>query len=209
MKKKTRILIVDDHFTARVGLRVPLDAEPDLEVVAEAQNAAEAFTLFAQHRPDVVILDYKLPDLSGVQALEKLRLDFPDARVLMLTVFDGEEDIHRAILAGATGYLTKSAGLRDLLGAVRAVAKGEKHFPPEIAAKIKARDQREPLIPREEEILRHLVRGRSNKEIADAMRLSLGTIALHVSKILDKLGAADRTRAATLAIERGIVRLGE
>lgn len=208
MNPAIRILIVDDHFTARIGLRVPLEAEPDLKVIAEAQNAAEARELYRQHLPQVVIMDYKLPDLTGVEATARIRAEFPAARILMLTVFDGEEDIHRAVSAGALGYLTKSAGLAELLLAVRTVARGEAYFPPEVSARLNSRRQRDPLIPREEEILRHLVRGRSNKEIAQAMNLSLGTIALHVSRILEKLGAVDRTRAATLAIERGIVRLG-
>lgn len=124
----------------------------------------------------------------------------------MLTVFDGEEDIYRAVIGGASGYLTKSASRNEVL---RAVAKGKKHFPPELEAKILQREKREPLIPREVEILRHIVRGQANKEIASSLNLSLGTINLHVSKILEKIGAPDRTRAATLAIERGIVRLQE
>jgi DNA-binding NarL/FixJ family response regulator len=208
MTPRIRILIVDDHFTARIGLRVPLAAEPDLEVVSEAQNAAEAVDFYHRDRPDVVIMDYKLPDMTGVAAIAKIRGEFPEARVLMLTVFDGEEDIHRAVSAGALGYLTKSAGLAELLHAVRTVAEGLTYYPPEVAARLEARRRRGTLTTREEEILHHLVRGRSNKEIANAMDLSLGTIALHVSRILEKLGAVDRTRAATLAIERGIVRLG-
>lgn len=207
MIRTIRILIVDDHFTARIGLRVPLSAEPDLEVISEAQNAAEAVVFYRRDLPDVVIMDYKLPDMTGVAAIARIREEFPEARVLMLTVFDGEEDIHRAVCAGALGYLTKSVGLAELLLAVRTVAEGNPYFPPEVAARLEARRQRGTLTAREEQILHHLVRGRSNKEIAHAMDLSLGTIALHVSKILEKLGAADRTRAATLAIERGIIRL--
>ena len=209
MKKAIRILLVDDHFTARLGLSVPINGEPDMEVIAEAENAAEALKLYRKHEPDVVIMDYKLPDRSGVDALESIRMEFPGARVLMLTVFDGEEDIYRAVISGAAGYLTKSAGRNEILRAIRAVARGKKHFPPELEAKILEREKREHLIPREVEILRHIVRGQANKQIADAMNLSVGTINLHVSKILEKIGAPDRTRAATLAIERGIVHLQE
>ncbi len=209
MSSPLRILIVDDHFTARIGLRVPLAAEADLTVIAEAQNAAEALAFYRRDQPDVVIMDYQLPDLSGVEAVRRIRAEFPQARVLMLTVFDGEEDIHRAVAAGVMGYLTKSAGLAELLLAVRSVGQGRAFFPPEITAQLAARQKRGSLSPRELDILHHLVRGRSNKEIATALDLSLGTIALHVSKILEKLGAVDRTRAATLAIERGIVRLGQ
>lgn len=209
MKKNIRVLLVDDHFTARLGLSVPINGDPEMEVIAEAENAAEALKLYRKHQPDVVIMDYKLPDRSGVQAVEDIRMEFPEARVLMLTVFDGEEDIYRAVIAGASGYLTKSAGRNEVLRAIRAVARGEKHFPPELEQKLRDREARESLIPREVEILRNIVRGHANKQIADTMHLSLGTINLHVSKILEKLGAPDRTRAATLAIERGIVRLGE
>ncbi len=209
MKKTIRILLVDDHFTARLGLSVPINSEPDMEVVAEAENAAEAFTLYRQHRPDVVIMDNKLPDRSGIDAIDEIRGEFPEARVLMLTVFDGEEDIYRAVIAGAAGYLTKSASRDEVLQALRNIAAGAKHFPPELESKIEERRKREPLIPREVEILRHIVRGEANKQIAASMHLSLGTINLHVSKILEKLGAPDRTRAVTLAIERGIVRIGE
>jgi DNA-binding NarL/FixJ family response regulator len=207
MKKAIRVLLVDDHFTARLGLSVPINGDPEMEVVAEAENAAEARKLYRKHRPDVVIMDYKLPDKSGVEAVEDIRGEFPDARVLMLTVFDGEEDIYRAVIGGASGYLTKSAGRNEILHAVRTVAGGGKHFPPELEAKIRERETREALIPREVEILRHIVRGQANKQIAADLNLSVGTINLHVSKILEKIGAPDRTRAVTLAIERGIVHL--
>ncbi len=209
MKTPIRILLVDDHFTARLGLSLPINGEPDMQVVGEAENAAEAVALYRQLQPDVVIMDYKLPDRSGVDAVDEIRGEFPEARVLMLTVFDGEEDVYRAVIAGATGYLTKSASRNEVLQAIRKIAAGDKHFPPELAAKIAEREKREPLIPREVEILRHIVRGEANKQIAVSLRLSLGTINLHVSKILSKLGAPDRTRAVTLAIERGIVRVGE
>ena len=207
MKKSIRILLVDDHFTARLGLSVPINGEPDMEVIAEAENAAEALKLYRKHQPDMVIMDYKLPDRSGVEAMENIRLEFPEARVLMLTVFDGEDDIYRAVIGGASGYLTKSASRNEVLLAIRNVARGKKHFPPDMERKIHERESREPLIPREVEILRHIVSGQASKQIADAMNLSVGTINLHVSKILEKIGAPDRTRAATLAIERGIVHL--
>ena len=138
MKKSIRVLLVDDHFTARLGLSVPINGEPDMEVIAEAENAAEALKLYRKHQPDVVIMDYKLPDRSGVEALESIRLEFPDARVLMLTVFDGEEDIYRAVIGGASGYLTKSAGRNEVLRAVRAVARGKKHFHPNWKRKFKS-----------------------------------------------------------------------
>lgn len=209
MKKSIRVLLVDDHFTARLGLSVPINGEPDMQVVGEAENAAQSLKLYRKHLPDVVIMDYKLPDRTGVEATEEIRAEFPEARILMLTVFDGEEDIYRAVIAGASGYLTKSASRNEVLRAIRTIASGKKHFPADLEAKLRTREKREPLIPREVEILHHIVRGQANKEIASSMKLSVGTINLHISKILEKLGAPDRTRAVTLAIERGIVRLGE
>lgn len=211
MKKSTsiRILIVDDHFATRLGLAVPINNEPDMTVVAEAGTSAKAVELYRQHQPDVVIMDYHLPDKSGVETLESIRAEFPDVRVLMLTIFDGEEDIYRAVNAGAKGYLTKSSECEDVLLAIRRIAAGAACFPPEIAAKIRAREQRRPLTPRELEILRLLVKGHSTKEIVDILQLSMGTIRLHISIILDKLDAFDRTSAVAIAIERGIVHLGE
>lgn len=211
MKKSTsiRILIVDDHFATRLGLAVPINNEPDMTVVAEAGTSAKAVELYRLHQPDVVIMDYHLPDKSGVETLESIRAEFPDVRVLMLTIFDGEEDIYRAVNAGAKGYLTKSSECADVLLAIRRIAAGAACFPPEIAAKIRAREQRRPLTPRELEILRLLVKGHSTKEIVDILQLSMGTIRLHISIILDKLDAFDRTSAVAIAIERGIVHLGD
>ncbi|MEQ1748629.1 MAG: response regulator transcription factor [Prosthecobacter sp.] len=206
---KIRVLIVDDHFATRLGLAVPINHEPDMTVVAEAGTSSRAVEMYRQHRPDVVIMDYHLPDKSGVETLEMIRAEFPEARILMLTIFDGEEDIYRAVTAGAKGYLTKSSECEDVLRAIRRIAAGAACFPPEIAAKIRAREQRRPLTPRELEILRLLVKGHSTKEIVDLLKLSMGTIRLHISIILDKLDAFDRTSAVALAIERGIVHLGE
>ncbi len=204
-----RILIVDDHFATRLGLSVPINNEKGMKVIAEAGTSARAIELYRQHKPDVVLMDYHLPDKSGVETMSAIRAEFPDARVLMLTIYDGEEDIYRAVTAGARGYLTKSCECEEVLKAIRRVAAGATHFPPEIAAKIKAREKRNPLTPRELEILRHLVRGHSTKDITALLNLSMGTIRLHISIILDKLDAFDRTNAVAIAIERGIVRVGE
>lgn len=208
-KSAIRVMIVDDHFATRLGLSLPVNREPDMTVVAEAGTSAKAIELFRQHRPDVVLMDYHLPDRSGVETLKAIRAEHPDARVLILTIFDGEEDIYRAVTAGARGYLTKSCECEEVLQAIRDVAKGEMHFPPDITAKIRAREKRKPLTDRELEILRLLVKGHSTKEIVDILKLSMGTIRLHISFILDKLDAFDRTNAVAIAIERGIVRLGE
>jgi DNA-binding NarL/FixJ family response regulator len=207
-KKPIRVMIVDDHFMARLGLAVPINGESDLRVVAEAADAAEACTQYRIHRPDVVTMDYRLPGPDGVEATLALRAEFPDARILMVTAYEGEEDIHRALQAGARGYLTKDASRAEVLNAIRRVFHGEQVLPADIAAKQAARLGREALIPREIEILRCIVDGLANKEIAAALGFSEALVKLHVRRILEKLGAADRTRAATLAIERGLVRLG-
>lgn len=204
-----RVLIVDDHFATRFGLAMPVNNEPDMMVVAEAGTGALAVDLYHQHAPDVVLLDYQLPDMSGVQTLAALRAADPAARVILLTIFDGEEDIYRAVNAGARGYLTKSCECEDVLRAIRQVAGGGEFFPPGIAAKIEARKKRVSLSDRELEILRMLVKGYSTKEIVDLLHLSMGTIRLHISLILSKLGAYDRTNAVAVAIERGIVHMGE
>ena len=206
-RPRIRVLIVDDHFMARLGLSVPINGEPDMCVVAEAEDADEALRQFRKHQPDVVTMDYRLPGESGAEAALAIRGEFPNARIIMLSAYEGEEDIYRAAQAGISGYLTKSATRADVLGAIRSVHAGEKAYAPAIAAKLQAHQKREPLIPREVEILRHIVEGRANKEIAESMRLSEPLVKLHVRKILEKLGAVDRTRAATLAIERGIVHL--
>lgn len=210
MKKTSpiRVMIVDDHFATRLGLSVPINNEPDMTVVTEASTSARAVELYREHKPDVVTLDYQLPDKNGVETLESIRAEFPDAKVLMLTVFDGEEDIYRAVTAGAKGYLTKSAECEDVLRAIRRIAAGAACFSPEVAAKIKEREKRRPLTPRELEILKLLVKGYSTKDIVHILGLSMGTIRLHISIILDKLNAFDRTNAVAKAIERGIVHLG-
>lgn len=205
----TTILIVDDHFATRLGLSLPINNEKDMKVVAEAGTAAKAIEMYREHRPDVVLMDYHLPDQTGVETLAQLKAEFPDIRCVMLTIFDGEEDIYRAVTAGAKAYLTKSSECDEVLRAIRAVAAGSTYYPPDVTAKIKAREKRTPLTERELEILRLLVKGHSTKEIVDILKLSMGTIRLHISLILDKLDAFDRTNAVAKAIERGIVRVGE
>lgn len=208
-KAPIRVLIVDDHFATRLGLSLPINNEKDMKVVAEAGTASRAIELYRQHRPDVVLMDYDLPDQTGVDALKAIRAEFPDAQALILTIFDGEEDIWRAVSAGARGYLTKSSECEQVLLAIRTIGSGATYFPPDIAEKLRAREKRTPLSDRELEILRLLVKGHSTKEIVDLMKLSMGTIRLHISLILEKLGAYDRTNAVAIAIERGIVHLGD
>jgi two-component system NarL family response regulator len=207
-RKSIRVMIVDDHFMARLGLAVPINGEPDMKVVAEAADAAQALALYPRLKPDVVTLDARLPGLGGVETARALLEIDAEARLLMITAFDGEEDVHRALQAGVRGYLTKDASRAEVLEAIRQVHAGERVLPPAIAEKWRTREAREALIPREIAILRHIVDGRANKEIAAELGLSEALVKLHVRRILEKLGAVDRTRAATLAIERGIVHLG-
>jgi DNA-binding NarL/FixJ family response regulator len=205
--KKIRVLIVDDHFMARMGLSVPINGERDMMVIAEARNAAQVLELYRQHQPDVVTMDCMMPDKSGIEATRELLAEFPEARVLMLSGLEGEEDIFRAVDAGACGYLTKAAEREVVLSAIRQVHEGRTVFPAAVTAKLAARMLREPLTERELNILRLIVQGRSNKEIVTELHMSGGLVKKEISNLLAKLGAADRTRAATLAIERGIVHL--
>ena len=202
-----RLLIVDDHFVVRIGLTSALNLEPDLQVIAEARNGKEAVALYQQHRPDVVVMDYQLPELNGAQATAAIRALDPDARIIILSVYKGEEDVHRAVEAGASGYLPKSAEPRELVDAIRAIRNGDRYFPAAISAALSQRQARATLSDREHEVLVMIVRGRSNKEIAAAMGISENTVKVHTTRVFEKLNVADRLEAATAAIQRGIVHL--
>jgi DNA-binding NarL/FixJ family response regulator len=203
----TRLLIVDDHFVVRIGLTSALNLEPDLQVVAEARNGKEAVALYQQHRPDVVVMDYQLPELNGAEATAAIRAIDPDARIIILSVYKGEEDVHRAVEAGASGYLPKSAEPRELVEAIRAIRNGDRYFPAAISAALAQRQARGKLSEREHEVLVMIVKGRSNKEIAAAMGISENTVKVHTTRVFEKLNVADRLEAATAAIQRGIVHL--
>lgn len=202
-----RVLVVDDHFMARIGLTMPINQEKNMTVVAEARNGAEALELFRVHRPDVVTMDYRMPDHDGPGVVASIRKEFPGARVLLLSAFDGEEHVFQAMEAGVCGYLTKNSACADVLAAIRSIHQGETVFPPELAAKAEARRDRPGLTPREVQILQLLAGGNSNKEIARQLGFSESLIKQELVRIFDKLGARDRAHAATLAIERGIVDL--
>ena len=202
-----RLLLVDDHFVVRVGLAGSLQLEPDMEVIAECNSGEEALELFRQHKPDVVLMDGRLPGPSGDQVTLRLRQEFPDAKILMLSVRDGEEDIHRAVRAGVQGYLHKAVRRDEIIAAVRAVHSGGTFFSDVIKEKLARRIRRPDLTSREHEILGLIVRGLSNMEIASRLKLAEVTVKLHVGRILEKLGVADRTQAATAAIQREFVSL--
>ena len=205
--KPIRILVVDDHHVVRSGLAASLGLEDDLHVVAEAGDADEAVAQFRKHTPDVVLMDMRLPGASGTAATATLRREWPDARVLIFTTFDGDEDVYRAMQAGARGYLLKSAPREELLRAIRTVASGERFLTPELSLRLAHRVSAPDLSEREIEVLRLVSAGKSNKEIGAALHIAEDTVKRHVSNILEKLGVADRAQAATEAIRRGFLHL--
>jgi two-component system NarL family response regulator len=205
---RIRILVVDDHLIVRVGLRTILAEEPDLEVVAEAADGTSALAAFRTHRPDVTLLDLRLPDVSGAELIGRIRGIDPNARILVLTSYDADEDIYRAVEAGARGYLLKGTQPDGVLEeAIRAVHAGNRHLPPHTAERLADRLSSPSLTPREVAVLQLVAKGLSNAEIGVALSVSAGTIKTHLKRIYPKLGVADRTAAALAAVQRGIVSL--
>ena len=202
-----RILIADDHELFREGLRVVLDLRPDFEVVAEAANVAETIAAHAQHHPDLTLLDLQMPDGTGIDALKIIRKTQPDARVLMLTTYDGDEDIYRAMAAGASGYLLKSIPSKQLEAAIRAVIEGRQYLPPAVTERLAERAAFQALTARELEILALIARGLSNKDVARVLAANEFTIKAHGRNSLAKLGVETRTEAAILAVQRGLVQI--
>jgi two-component system NarL family response regulator len=202
-----RILLADDHAVVREGLAAMISRRADMQVVAEAENGARAVELARQHQPDVILMDLRMPEMGGVEAIGHIRAERPEARIIVLTTYDGDEDIYRALQAGAKAYLLKDTPRDELLDAIRAVHAGQKRLPPEVAAKLAERITAEPLTPRELDVLRLIVAGMSNKEIGAALNIAEGTVKIHVNGLLGKLGVSDRTQAVTEALRRGIVHL--
>jgi two-component system NarL family response regulator len=202
-----RVLVADDHPIVRGGLSALVDDHPRMRLVAEAETGAQAVALALEHRPDVILMDLRMPAMGGVEAIRAIRSAWPNARVIVLTTYDGDEDIYQALQAGARAYLLKDASRAELLEAVEAVHRGEKRIPPEVGAKLAERVAGQELTPRELDVLSAIVEGRSNKEIGRALYLTEGTVKFHVNNILAKLGVNDRTQAATEALRRGFVRL--
>jgi DNA-binding NarL/FixJ family response regulator len=207
MPDKLKIMLVDDHYLVRMGLRSIIALEPDMTVCAEASTGEQARALYRTHRPDVTLMDLRLPGINGSETVHEIRMEFPDARIVMISTYVGDEEIYGALQAGAMAYLVKSVQREELTAAIRKAAAGQRHIPPEVAARLADRVTRSQLSGRELEVLRLLVGGRRNREIAGALVISEGTVKLHVSSILGKLGAADRTEAVTVALQRGIVQL--
>ena len=205
--KPIQILIVDDHWVVRTGLKSMIDSQPDMAVVAEAGNGQEAVALFRAHQPDVVLMDLRMPGLNGVEATVAIRSEFPDARIVVLTTYDGDENIYRALQAGARAYLLKDIPRNEFLDDIRAVQSGRYCIPPGVAERLAQRMPHPDLSSRELEVLKLIVEGMSNKEIASALSVTESTVKNHVNSILSKLNVRDRTQAATAALRRGIVML--
>lgn len=207
MSKRIRILIVDDHLALRVGLTAMLAARPHLQVVAEAANTAEAIAACGKHSPDVVLMDLRIPGGGGVEATHVICQRWPATRVLIVTTYDGDEDIHRAIQAGASGYLLKGLTSAELIAGIEGIQRGEKVMPPNVAARFRERVLRKDLSARELEVLRLIVAGRSNKEIARDLGIGEESVKTYLKAVFQKMGVADRTQAAIEAIRNGIVHL--
>lgn len=207
MKKKIRIMVVDDHFVVRSGLAASINIEADMAVEIETSTAQQAITLFRQHRPDVVLMDLKLPGMGGVEVTSAICKEFPDAAIIMLSCYDGEEDIYRSLQAGARSYLLKSGARKQLIQTIRAVHSGENPVSSEIGTRLAKRMTRSELTARELDILKFIAKGRSNKEIASDLQIVEVTVKAHVGRILAKLNVNDRTQAVTTALQRGILHL--
>jgi DNA-binding NarL/FixJ family response regulator len=199
------LLIVDDHFVFRAGLKAVLSLRRDLQVVAEAGDAASALLEFRKHEPGMTLMDLRLPDGTGIEAVQRIRQEYPAARILMLTTFDGDEDIHRALEAGACGYLLKSVPGPELLRAIEAAALGKRYIPPQVQKRLEERATFGELTDREREVLPFVVKGLTNKEIARMLKFTEFTAKAHVRSLLAKLGAADRTELVAIAVQRGLV----
>jgi DNA-binding NarL/FixJ family response regulator len=207
VSERIRILVAEDHLVARVGVTTIVNMQEDMQVVAEASNGAQAVEMYREHRPDVALLDMRMPVLSGVEAASRIRAEFPDARMIALTTYGGDEDIRRALAAGVLAYLTKDVLHDELLKAIRAVHAGSSYLPSAVSSALAAQMTRADLSPREVQVLELIVQGMPNKQIAYTLSIAEHTVKNHVKNILAKLGAQDRTQAATAAIQRGIVHL--
>jgi len=206
-EKAIRILVADDHYVVRMGVIALVNTEPDMEVVGEAADGNQAVEMFQRLDPNLVLMDLRMPAKDGIAATKEIRSANPHARVLMLTTYDGDTEIHRAMEAGAHGYVLKNSTGDKLIPALRAVANGEKWIPKEIASRLAARKMFEELTPRELQVLQQMARGLANKEIGDVLKITEHTVKDHLKNILGKLRVADRTEAVTVALQRGIIQL--
>jgi DNA-binding NarL/FixJ family response regulator len=206
-RARIRLLCVDDHRVVREGIAAMIGRRSDMEVIAAAASGEEAVELFLQHRPDVTLMDLQLPGMSGVEAIRKIRDHEPHARIIVLTAYRGDEDVHRALRAGASTYLLKDSLTDDLVRMIVEVHAGRRPVPPDVQALLSMRTESASLSPREVEVLQRIGEGMQNKEIAFALGISEDTVKVHVKKILSKLHVDDRTAAVTVALRRGIIHL--
>lgn len=202
-----RVLIADDHFIVRQGLVTIIDRNPEMTVIAQAEDGQQAIDLYREHHPDVTLMDLRMPKIGGVEAIAAICAEFKQARIMVLTTYDGDEDIYRGLQAGAQGYLLKDAKPNGLLNAIRVVHSGQKYVPPEVGAKLVQRMSNPELSERELEVLRSMAQGMSNQEIGTVLNISESTVKSHVNRILNKLGVNDRTQAVIISVKRGIVSL--
>jgi DNA-binding NarL/FixJ family response regulator len=202
-----RVLSVDDHPLLREGIAAIISSQPDMLMVAQASNAEEALQQFRKHKPDVTLMDLRLPDKSGIDAMIAIRTEFHDARIIMLTTFEGDVEIQRALEAGARGYMLKSMPPKELLEVIRQVHAGKKRIPPQLAAQLAEHLSDELLTAREIEVLSQIAGGNRNRDIAEKLFISEETVKVHIKHIMEKLGASDRTQAVAIGLRRGIIEL--
>jgi DNA-binding NarL/FixJ family response regulator len=207
MSASIRVFGVDDHPLLREGLAAIIDNQPDMTMVAQAATGRDAIAQFRVHVPDVTLMDLRLPDISGIDAMIAIRTEFPEARIVMLTTFEGDVEIQRALAAGARGYLLKNMPPKELIEGVRQVHAGRKKIPSEIAAQLAEHISDERLTDREIDVLKHVASGNRNRDVAELLAISEETVKVHVKHIMEKLGASDRTAAVSIAVRRGIIQL--
>ncbi len=205
---RIRVFTVDDHPLLQEGIAAIIKSQPDMQLLAQASTGSDAIQKFRQHRPDVTLMDLRLPDMTGIDAMIAIRTEFPEARIIMLTTFEGDVEIQRALQAGARGYLLKSMPPKDLVAVIRQVQAGKKRIPSEVAARLADHLGEEDLTSREIDVLRQVAEGNRNRDIAKKLFISEETVKVHIKHIMDKLGAQDRTQAVAIALRRGIIQLG-
>ena len=202
-----RILVVEDHEIVRDGICAIANLQPDITVIAEAENGKQAIELYREHQPDVVLMDLRMPVMEGVEAISEIKKEFPPAKIAILTTYDTDEDIYRGLRAGAKGYLLKDSSSEELATAIRQIKAGKRYVPPHIATKLAQRITDSELTNREIEVLQLLTKGKSNHDIGSMLKITEGTVKFHVNNILSKLGVSDRTQAVIIAFKRGLARL--